>query len=238
MTEKNYFLKIWCLRTKEVNLNISFKIWLDVTIFKKKWSFWPKTLSNTLHNFGWFQISTKFQKHKISKWECLTFGWLFKKGKIPNGRSLSLSQWKPTSYLYIWDDVHSYFIHRKMNFRMKRASASPSLPRSPSIIFFLWLFLLFQESTAENATLDPSEGISLYLSLFFVCRIIMTCFLGLWWCGYFYFTTYHFSHLSATLLPRVVSFPIISWKLKGNFMVKRYIYIKLKTNHIYFYFWY
>ncbi|XP_034697428.1 probable LRR receptor-like serine/threonine-protein kinase At1g56140 isoform X3 [Vitis riparia] len=44
-----------------------------------------------------------------------------------------------------------------MNFRMKRASASPSLPRSPSIIFFLWLFLLFQESTAENATLDPSE---------------------------------------------------------------------------------
>ena len=168
-------------------------------------------------------MSTKFQNG--SAW---LLGDFLRRGKFQVG-ALSLSQWKPTSYLYIWDGVHSYFIlHRKMNFGMKRASASPSLPRSPSIIFFLWLFLLFQESTAENATLDPSEGISLYLSLLFVCRIIMTCFLGLWWCGYFYFTTYHFSHLSAnsaTLLPRVVSFPIFSWKLKGNFMVKRYIYI-------------
>ena len=142
----------------------------------------------------WFQIN------RISRWECEDFlGEFSSRGKF---QLSSLSQWKPTSYLYIWDDVHSCFIpHRKMNVTVKRASASPSLPRCPSIIilfFLLWLFLLFQESTAENATLDPSEGISFSISLslslslslvsFFsvdvhLYRKIMTCFLGLWVCG-------------------------------------------------------
>ena len=38
---------MWRLRgIKEANLNINFKKWLDVTIFFKNGSFWPKTPKN------------------------------------------------------------------------------------------------------------------------------------------------------------------------------------------------
>ena len=97
------------------------------------------------------------------------FGWLLKYEKFQlSALSISLSLNENPLHIYIYEMM--FIPHKTMNVRVKRASASPSLPRCPSIliiIVFLWLFLLCQESTARNATLDPSEAIAFFFFSFF-----------------------------------------------------------------------
>ena len=105
MTKKKYFLMTWNLRgNKEANLNISFKRWCYNFFF-----FFKRTILTQNSIKYSTQLWVVPNEHKISKWECLTFGWLFKKGKIPSGRSLSLSM--KTHFIFIYMRWCSFIFH-------------------------------------------------------------------------------------------------------------------------------